>query len=108
MVGTTIRPFTTVAAPIVLGSTPLERRNVSWFSKKDTITEGDDDFYGRRETILPGPGGPYPHDPPTSHLAGNLFAQTVSFEENFPWRARAEAPEALPRSAQDRSLYTGR
>ena len=33
-------------------------------SMKDTITEGDDNFYSRRETILSGPRGPYPHDPP--------------------------------------------
>ena len=52
-------------------------------SMKETITEDDDNFYSRRETILSGPRGPYPHDPKRVISQETCGTDGEFAEENF-------------------------
>ena len=57
-------------------------------SMKETITEDDDNFYSRRETILSGPRGPYPHDPKRVISQETCGTDGEFAEEKLPWRVR--------------------
>jgi hypothetical protein len=53
---------------------------------KGTITEGNDNFYSRRETILSGLRGPYPHDPQRVTSQETCGTDGEFAEEKLPWR----------------------